>query len=239
MSEQKKTSADDTKARWLQRLADGLSISRAIAGPALAVYIAKSREYRTVPTVAAIGVIAATDYLDGKVATRAKSHRSNHQGSERGAWLDQMADKVFVHSLMGGMAVHAARRSEKAQAGVLLANQAVQFARDTWVTRVRSEAQEHGVPTGARWLGRVKTATTLVALTVKALPARPHHETAQTWAAMAGLTAGSALSVISGVSLVSELQGQIKGSPDTGLPEFLEVSEHEARIALDDTNRVL
>lgn len=239
MSEQKKIPSDDIKARWLQRFADGLSISRAVAGPALAAYIAKSREYRTVPTLAVIGIIAATDYLDGKMAAKAKQYRSDTRGSERGAWLDQMADKVFVHSLMGGMAIHAARHGEKAQAGVLLTNQAVQFARDTWVTQVRSEAQEHGVPTGARWLGKLKTATTLAALTVKALPPKSHYETAQSWTALAGVTAGTTLSVISGASLVSELQRQIEGSPNTGLPEFLEVSGREARIALDDTSQVL
>lgn len=239
MSEQKKISADDTKARWLQKLANGLSISRTVAGPALAVYIAKSREYRTVPTVATIGIVAATDYFDGRLARKAKVHRTDQQGSERGAWLDQMADKAFVHSLMGGMAVHAAKQGDKAQAGILLANQAVQFARDTWVTQIRSEAQDHGVPTGARWLGRLKTATTLAALTAKALPPMARYETAQTWTAIAGVTAGTALSIVSGVSLVSELRNQIEGSPDTGLPEFLEISGQVARIALDDTSQAL
>lgn len=239
MLEQKKIIPNDRKAWWLQRLADGLSISRAVAGPVLAAYIARSREYRTPPTVAAIGIIAATDYFDGRIAEKAKRYRPDRQGSERGAWLDQMADKAFVHGIVGGMAIHAARNGEKAVAGVLAANQAVQLVRDTLVTRVRAEAQERGVPTGARWLGKLKTAATLTALTVKAMPPLPRYETAQTWAATAGLAAGTTLSVVSGVTLVSELQNQIQSSPEMELPTTLEEPKQPLRIVLGDTNQVL
>lgn len=241
MSEQKTISTNDAKARWLQRIADGLSLTRALAGPAFAAYIAKSREYRTVPTVVAIGVIATTDYLDGKLARKAKAYRAAERSSEQGAWLDQMADKVFVHGLMGGMAIHAARKGDKTQAGILFANQAVQFARDTWVTGIRSKAQEHDIPTGARWLGKVKTATTLTALAVKALPTTPRYESSQTWTAIAGVTAGTALSVVSGVTLAYELQEQIKSSSKAELLEFSKEQEPmpAVRIVLDDTNQVL
>lgn len=236
MLKQNQITANETKARWLQRLADGLSISRAVAGPAMIAYLAKSREYRTVPTVAAIGAIAATDFLDGKAAKKAKQYRPENTMSEKGAWLDQMADKVFVHGMLGGMAIHAAKQGNKALAGVLVANQAIQLARDVWVTNVRKQAQEHDVPTGARWPGRAKTATTLTALTLMAVPPLRNCETAQTWVAAAGITAGSALSVWSGASLVHELRQEIENSPT----EELSPMENSAlRIVLDDTTQVL
>ena len=55
----------------MRRAADGLSLTRAIAGPLLGYHIAQNPGYKKTSTVLALAAISATDYLDGKLAKKA------------------------------------------------------------------------------------------------------------------------------------------------------------------------
>ncbi len=197
---------DTRRARRMQRAANGLCYLRMAAGPLLGAYIAREKEYRSWKTAGLIGVLALTDALDGKLARKAALLDPSVK-TQRGAWLDQMADKVFTHGILGGMTINAAR-SNKTQAALLAANQVTQLARDAWITEVRKRAAEHDVPTNAQTLGKVKTGVLLASSIAMASPLATHEYGANL--AVAGMSAGSALSVVSGVSLAHSLAAGIE-----------------------------
>lgn len=206
---------DARKARRMQRAANGLCYLRMAAGPLIGAYIAREKEYRSWKTAGLIGALALTDALDGKLARRAALLDPSVK-SQRGAWLDQMADKVFTHGILGGMTINAAR-SNKVQAAILAANQATQLARDTWVTEVRKRAAEHNVPTNAQTLGKIKTGVLLASSITMASPIAANEYGADL--AIAGISSGSALSVISGISLANSLSAGIEVTEQTNIEE--------------------
>src|SRR6478672_6744985 len=117
-----------TKAVWLQRAANALSYSRIVAAPLLFAHIARGN-HKSWKTTGAIGLLALSDGLDGRLARKAAAIDSSTTG-ERGAWLDQMADKALTHGILGGLAVHALRNNKPQQGIALAVNQAVQITRD-------------------------------------------------------------------------------------------------------------
>lgn len=206
-----------SKAVWLQRAANGLSYARMAAAPLLFMRIARG-QHRTIATTAAIGLLALSDGLDGRLARRAAS-LDIRVASDRGAWLDQMADKAFTHAIMSGLLVNGICTKQYGTGAAFLANQTVQAVRDAWVTSVRKEAAQHNVSTSARSLGKVKTSVLLGASAILASPLAkyPAGETIGTM----GVYAGSALSVVSGISLVNSLREGIEVARQT---------EEEARV---------
>lgn len=209
------TSSDARRARSMQRMANGLCYLRMAAGPLLGAYIAREKNYRSWKTAGLIGALALTDALDGKLARKAALLDPSVK-SQRGAWLDQMADKVFTHGVLGGMTINA-ERSNKTQAAILAANQITQLARDTWITEVRKRAAEHHVPTNAQTLGKVKTGVLLASSITMASPLAIN-ECGSTIAA-AGISSGSALSVISGISLAHSLAAGIEVTEQAHIEE--------------------
>jgi phosphatidylglycerophosphate synthase len=196
---------DARRARLLQSTANGLCYLRMAAGPLIGAYIARERQHRSWKLAGLMGAVAITDALDGKLARKAAALDPRVK-SQRGAWLDQMADKVFTHGVLGGMSM-AAGQVNKTKAAVIAANQVTQLARDVWITNVRKTAAEHNVPTNAQTLGKVKTGVLLASTIALASPLAdiPYGESA----AITGLTAGSTLSVISGISLANSLHAGI------------------------------
>ncbi len=197
---------DARKARLMQRTANALCYLRMAAGPLIGAHIAHEQKYRSWKMAGLIGAVAITDALDGKLARRAATIDPSVR-SQRGAWLDQMADKVFTHGIMGGMAMNAARHN-RTQAAVLAANQVVQLGRDVWITEVRKKAADHDVPTNAQVMGKVKTSVLLASSIAMASPLA-NYESGEV-AATAGLTIGSALSIASGVSLANSLNAGVE-----------------------------
>lgn len=206
---------DAQRARRMQRVADGLCYARMVAGPLIGAYIARERQYRSWKTAGLIGLVALTDFADGKLARKAASIDRRVQ-SQRGAWLDQMADKVFTHGILGGITINAAH-SSKTQAAILTANQVTQLARDAWITEVRKNAAEHNVPTNAQTLGKIKTGVLLASSITMASPLANSEYGANL--AIAGVSSGSALSVISGISLANSLAAGIEVTEQTNLTE--------------------
>lgn len=221
------------KALWMRRAADGLSLARAIAGPLLGYHIAQNPGYKKTSTVLALAAISATDYLDGKLAK--KAHKLDEsQRKPYGAWLDQMADKALVHSLLAGMAVRSGRERSLGLTAFFALNGAIQLGRDTIVTNIRKQAAEHNINTSARNLGRAKTAVTLTALTVSVLPeANSPVADIQKTSSLSGIAAGTVLSIVSGATLAHELNAAINKSDQTAA--FMPTADGP-RIALRDTN---
>lgn len=162
MTDGRKNGSAERTARILKRTANGLCYARMIAGPLIGLYITRQPEYRGWKTAGLIGLLSATDVLDGRLARQA-AQLDPKTADERGAWLDQMADKVFTHTILGGMVVNAWRNQQPALAATLGINQAVQLTRDVLVTDIRKRASEHGVATNAQGLGKIKTGALVAA----------------------------------------------------------------------------
>lgn len=206
------------KALWMRRTADGLSIFRAIAGPALGYYISTRRNFRKKPVAGAIAIISTTDFLDGRLAKKAHAIDPS-QKKPRGAWLDQMADKAFVHGILGGFIVRSAKEGSAGKAAFLATNEVIQFGRDAIVTNMRKQAQERGINTSARQLGRLKTSITLAALTAYTLTCSSKEcGQRQETAALAGIGISTGLAIASGIALVHELQDEIEGHDQPVVP---------------------
>jgi len=142
--------------------------------------------------------LAATDYGDGRLAGLATA--VDGKRSKLGAWLDQLADKVFVAAIIGGVAC-GSFASGRTEAGIIVAaTGAVFVARDLYVTRKRmlAERANRGINTGAKWHGKAKTAMQFGALTALSSPAMEYAPAS--WGAI-GLLVGAA-----GMSVYSALQ---------------------------------
>jgi len=228
-----------TKALWLQRAANALSYSRMIAAPLLFAHIAKG-DHRSWKTTGVVGLLALSDGLDGRLARKAAAIDSSI-ASEHGAWLDQMADKALTHGMLGGLALHSLRTEKPVQGAVLALNQAVQFARDAWVTQIRKKAAAHNISTKAQSLGKIKTSVLLGSLATLASPTAKHRH--GEIIGIAGVTAGSGLALASGISLTHNLSQEIlhaqqsKEPADT--PALTMDSISLARNVLDDTSQEL
>lgn len=215
MESQVVSDTDARRARIMQRVADGLCYARMAAGPLIGAYIAKERNYRSWKTAGLIGALALTDYFDGKLARKAASIDKRVE-SPAGAWRDQMADKAFTHGIIGGMIVNVAR-TNKTYAAVLAVDQLTQLGRDIWITSVRKSAAEHEVPTNAQRLGKIKTGALLTSCIAMASPLADY-EVGEA-AAVTGITAGSILSIVSGVSLNNSLKAGIEVAEQLGIEE--------------------
>ncbi len=175
-------------------MADELSVSRALGGLAMGVYIGMTEypvESWMVPAAAA--GVAGSDWLDGWLARRATAQDGKR--SKLGAWVDQITDKIFVGAMVGGVAVGAFASGRTEFGATIAAFGGVFAARDWYVTKLRNQAENSGadVNTAAQWHGKAKTATqfaALMALVSPAMESRP-----ASWGA-AGLLGVSAVMAV-------------------------------------------
>jgi phosphatidylglycerophosphate synthase len=161
----------DSRALQRRVVANTLSIGRAVGGAVLAYHVAKS-EYP--PTswapAAAVGLLALTDYADGRVARSAS--KIDGQKSVFGAYADQMSDKVLVDGLMGATAYASYRSGRRGIGHLLTAATGVTVARDTWVTakRVQAERAAATINTAAQKSGKIKAAVQFAGLAAAVAP---------------------------------------------------------------------
>jgi phosphatidylglycerophosphate synthase len=195
------------QARLLQHGANFLCYARIAGGPLIGSYIASHGEYRSLKMGALIGTLAATDALDGAMARRAEELDPS-VATQHGGWLDQMSDKVFSHSILGGMVVNAARQGDAGLAVMLGTDQVVQLVRDVFVTGERRKAANYNVSTNAQRAGKNKTVLQSASMATMASPLARNTE-AGVFVAAAGITASSALAISSGLSLVHKLRAGI------------------------------
>jgi phosphatidylglycerophosphate synthase len=161
----------NVSADRLRLAANALSIGRALGGACLAYRVATA-DYpsRTWAMTAATVALAATDYIDGKLARRATALDGDK--STFGAYADQLSDKVLVNGLMGATAVANYRKGHRLTGSLLAAATAVTTARDTWVTVKRVQAERSDVPvnTAAQKAGKVKAVVQFAGIAASVAP---------------------------------------------------------------------
>ena len=111
-----------------------------------------------IPALVVFIVASCTDFVDGYIA------RHYHQVSNFGKFLDPLADKLLVISCMV-IFIQWGRMPAWAVMIVL--------AREFAVTGLRLVAVENGRVIAAAWLGKIKTASTMVCIVLMLLPIPP------------------------------------------------------------------
>jgi CDP-diacylglycerol--glycerol-3-phosphate 3-phosphatidyltransferase len=127
-------------------------------------------------------IIGSTDGLDGWLARRDGTTRS-------GAFLDPLADKFLA---IGGLVALASQEIFPWLAVVLIT------ARELTVSAYRTWAGRRGVSIPARWLGKVKTISQLVAVGVALCPLTDRPP----WLGLTVLWAAVGLTLVSGLDLL-------------------------------------
>ena len=140
--------------------ANGLSISRAAAGPWLAHELHKRPpEERDWALAGVVAGLTVSDMVDGRLGRYAGE-------SKNGAWLDQMSDKAFALPPM-----------------IVLANNGeispihwkAKLGRDIGVTALRSAVHLNGGSTAAEQLGKMKAVAEMTGLVISASPLSESH----------------------------------------------------------------
>lgn len=199
------TSRSEQLANRYQRGANALSWLRIAAAPVLAERIISSENsYRSWALAGSIAVLGATDKLDGWMG-RKSSRLLDGLGNVRGAWLDQLSDKVFVHGVLGSLVVKEAVHGSKTLAAVYGVNQAAIIARDIWVTGARSDAANNDIDVKARPLGKLKTAAQLATMAVITTPIFNSEDNLNQLVQSAAVSGTTALAIASGISLVRDI----------------------------------
>ena len=115
------------------------------------MYLAKTYSYMLYVSLAVFLIASLTDLIDGKIA------RKYHQESDFGKFLDPLADKVLV---IAAMAVFCEWGIFPAWALMIV------LTREFAVTGLRLIAVGKGRVIAAAWSGKVKTAMTMVGLSL-------------------------------------------------------------------------
>jgi len=174
------------KIAAIQRMAaNTLSLGRAAAGAMLGIYAVSNEDYHSPRLAATVGVIAATDMVDGRLARRAverlkpksedfvPSFGLPHRPSTTrfGKWVDQMSDKFFTHALFLGFGLSEVINGntfEKAYGTALLVADSYMIWRDKKATEVRFGLEEQNKEVKSRLPGKIKAALGMATLTLAA-----------------------------------------------------------------------
>ena len=115
-------------------------------------------------------VIASyTDHLDGKLA------RKNNQVTDLGKFLDPVADKLLVNSMIIFLCVPGAWRYASGNISIPVWCVIIMVARDIVVDALRSIAAQKGVVIAANIFGKLKTVLQMVAISAVLLNDFPFH----------------------------------------------------------------
>lgn len=135
--------------------ANGLSVGRGLAGPALAQYfLITPPEQRTWKHAGVVAGLVATDKIDGYLGRYAEA-------SKLGAWLDQMADKAFVLPPMIALAKNGEIEDHHWK---------IKLGRDVGVTALRSAVHMNGGSTSAETIGKIKASAEMTGLVMASSP---------------------------------------------------------------------
>jgi len=141
-------------------LPNALTISRLVAIPPLMFLVLARFDYHDQIAAAVFVVFSLTDTMDGQLARRRGSV------SDLGKFLDPLADKLFVLSVLIVLV-----QEELVAAWVVV----VIFSRELLITLLRTVAASQGRVLAAAPLGKTKTVTQVVAVTLLILQ-RPYPE---------------------------------------------------------------
>ena len=110
-----------------------------------------------------------TDHLDGKLA------RKNNQVTDLGKFLDPVADKLLVNSMLIFLAAPLAFRYAPGQISISIWCVIIMVARDMVVDALRSIASRKGIVIAANIFGKLKTVLQMVAIGAVLLNDFPFH----------------------------------------------------------------
>lgn len=112
-----------------------------------------------------------TDHLDGKLA------RKNNQVTDLGKFLDPIADKLLVNSMLIFLAVPQLCRTYNGEQTIFISAWCVilMIVRDTVVDALRFIAAQKGVVIAANIFGKMKTVLQMVAISAVLLNDFPFH----------------------------------------------------------------
>ena len=208
---------------YYQYSADALCELRTAIAPAIAQDIVTHKEYRSWRRVGLLGVLYATDKLDGFFASRRadimKSADSDIRAEiesdvqlveaiAQGGRKDDKADKALTHSIFLSVAARESLNKNIGYGSLIAGSDAVMYIRDLIVGRARDKASLRGVKGDARRLGKYKQGLlVLTAMTAVApLPERTPHKSVGQTIVKAGILGGVALSLISGIDQIKSLK---------------------------------
>lgn len=135
-----------------------------------------------------------TDHLDGKLA------RKNNQVTDLGKFLDPVADKLLINSMVIFLIVPASYAPNQMSFSIWCAILLV--ARDIVVDALRFIAAQKGVVIAANIFGKIKTVAEMIAIGLVLLNGWPFNYFAGPWVANAFVYLATLASVVSGVIYV-------------------------------------
>jgi hypothetical protein len=185
-----------------QKTADFLCDTRPLQGVIIAKEIIDNPDYHSWKLAGKVAVIGALDKVDGSLS-RWAAKRLGVETTSNGAEKDQINDKRWAHIMFGALATRAFMNDDYSFGKFMLANQAAVAARDVAVTRKRKEAEVLGVDAKAQKLGKYKTGLQNLTFTIATSPIAKTRLGKKALYALQ--TAGTGLSVGSGISLIRSL----------------------------------
>jgi hypothetical protein len=137
--------------------ADGLTISRAVGGVALAHYIAETPTYQSWNTVGKFIALAATD-AEGRLARFGRRLQNKDERLVRHlpANLDLAADKILINAVTSAIAANERKQGNKFYAACVGATTSLNMTRDILTSGDRFVAQMQHIDTRAQAAGKKK-----------------------------------------------------------------------------------
>jgi phosphatidylglycerophosphate synthase len=206
-----------------QYTADALCELRTSIAPVLAQDIVSHEDYRSWGMVGLLGMLYATDKLDGMLANRRASLMNTADDASKsliesdgrlmdainqGGRKDDKADKALTHAVLLSIATREVLNENIGYGALIAGADAVMYARDVVVGKMRDRAALIGKKGDARKLGKYKQG--LLVLTAMTAVA-PYTETSTKKSVgrtvvKAGLLGGVALSLVSGIDQARNLK---------------------------------
>jgi phosphatidylglycerophosphate synthase len=206
-----------------QYTADALCDLRTAIAPAIGKDIVTNEAYRSWGMVGLLGILYATDKLDGFFAhkraelmdaaddsTKQLVIADTHlmEAIAQGGRKDDKADKALTHSIFLSIAARESLNKNIGYAALIAGSDAVMYLRDRVVSNARDKAALLGKKGDARKLGKYKQGI-LVMTAMAAVAPFPESSSKKSFGrrlVKAGILGGAALSVLSGFDQIHSLK---------------------------------
>ncbi len=142
----------------LEKLASALSLSRVVGGLAVANHIEKTPDYQSWKLAFTFGALAATDFIDGKLARYGRKLQGKNESVRRpfNAYVDQLSDKVMIDAILVAVAKREGQNGHYAYSQAMSGAALVDMGRNVLVTRDRVNADRQNIDSRAQKGGKLK-----------------------------------------------------------------------------------
>lgn len=142
----------------LEQSASALSLSRVVGGIALANHIEKTSDYQSWKLAFTFGALAATDFVDGKLARFGRKLQGKVESVRRpfNAYVDQLSDKVMIDAILVAIAKREAQNGNTIYSQAMGGAALVDIGRNMLVTRDRINADRQNIDSRAQKGGKLK-----------------------------------------------------------------------------------